>query len=138
MSTAMRPRVRVIGVCDEAIASDVEAGVFTLENMRYHARVEAFPHVRDLKVYLLLSYFRTGTYSGHVRFEQNRTDRVIRRERFAVHFDGSYELISLVLGFRRCVFSEAGGYTVYVEVENPSGIDWSVGDYPFVLFGPEG
>ena len=36
MSAADLPRVRTMVICDEAILSEIEAEVHTLENVRFH------------------------------------------------------------------------------------------------------
>src|SRR4051794_8769638 len=64
MSAALTPRVRVLAVCDEAITSEIEPNVLTLEGVRHGFGAESFPCLRALNVYLMLSYARGGTFDG--------------------------------------------------------------------------
>jgi hypothetical protein len=66
MSAALTPRVRQIVVCDDAVRSDIEDEVFTLEGVRHGFGAGSFPCVRALSVYLLLSYPRGGSFTGEV------------------------------------------------------------------------
>jgi hypothetical protein len=47
-AAALTPRVRFLTVCDEAIRSDIEDGVFTLEGVRYRIYGRSFPCLREL------------------------------------------------------------------------------------------
>ena len=51
---ALLPRVRRLAICDEASASDIEEGVYTLEGVRDGFEAESFPCLRSLNVYLTL------------------------------------------------------------------------------------
>ena len=46
MSAATVPRVRTIVICDEAILSEIEAEVYTLENVRIGVEMDSFPQLR--------------------------------------------------------------------------------------------
>jgi len=110
MSAPLVPRVRVIAVCDESLVSETEADVFTLENVRFDARVETFPHWHELSVYLLFSHYRAGDFSGSIQITQAATGRAIRYERFDVSFDGRHEYRALCVDLPRCIFPLPGYY----------------------------
>ena len=60
MSAADVPRVRTMVICDEAILSEIESEVYTLENERLHISAKTFPLLRWLSVYLVFSHYRMG------------------------------------------------------------------------------
>ena len=77
-AVALTPRVRILAVCDQALPSEIEDGVFTLEGVRQGFTVESFPCIRTLWVYLLLSYPRHGTFEGQVKRRHDRDEKNIR------------------------------------------------------------
>jgi len=121
MSAALVPRVITVAICDEAFASDVEANVLTLENVRHGVVAESIPHVHSLNVYLLMSHYRPGSFSGNVRLMQERPareggDRMVRYGRFEIAFDGRHEYQAVVVPLEACVLDRAGYYTAEVRL----------------------
>ena len=58
MSAADVPRVRTMVICDEAVSSEIETEVHTLENVRIGvSEVGSFPHLRRMDLYLVLSHY---------------------------------------------------------------------------------
>ena len=56
--------------------------MFTLEGVRQQFSAEAFPCVRGLNVYLLLSYPRSDTFEGDVQLIIEREDKEQEYGRF--------------------------------------------------------
>jgi hypothetical protein len=121
MSAAFVPRVRILAVCDEAVRSEIEDGVFTLEGMRQGFHSESFPCLRSLGVYLLLSYYRVGTFDGQVKMVHDRDEKVIRYAKFTASFGNGAEHVPLAIDLDNCVFPDAGAYTVQVEFWTEAG-----------------
>ena len=71
---AILPRIRTLVVCDQVLASDIEAGVFTLEGVRQHLEFASFPHVAALNLFLVLSSPRRGDWEGKVLLIDAATD----------------------------------------------------------------
>jgi hypothetical protein len=107
MSAALMPRVRILAVCDDAARSEIEAGVFTLESVRYRVHADAFPCLRSMVVYLLLSYPRTGRFKGriHVKAED---DKSVRLARFIVEFNEEAQPEALLVELSDCLFPAPG------------------------------
>jgi hypothetical protein len=129
-AAALTPRVRIMVVCDEAIASETESGVFTLEGVRQHLRAESFPCSRPLSLFLLLSSTRRGTYEGKILVIDDRTDRTIRYERFSAAFQKDNEILPFYVEVA-CEFPEPGQYTFQVWFSSKKGADVLKGEQPF-------
>jgi hypothetical protein len=130
-AAALTPRVRILGVCDEVIASDTEAGVFTLEGVRQHLLAVSFPWPARLGLFLLLSSARKGTYPGKVLVVNDSTDRVIRYVKFEARFEENNELLPLGLDLDDCEFPEPGPYTFQVWFTARDGQEVVKGEQPF-------
>src|SRR4051794_2638612 len=76
-SASLTPRVRLLAVCDRVRPSKTEADVFSLRGVRYQVVAEAFPHVRRLHVFLILSSPRRGRFPGYVKVIDDQHDRAI-------------------------------------------------------------
>jgi hypothetical protein len=101
---ALTPRVRFLTVCDEAVRSEIEEGVFTLEGVRYRIYARSFPCLRELSVYLLLSYPRQGRFEGTVRVRDEDEDKSIRIRKFVADFDDDTRLQAVDVDLGECVF----------------------------------
>ena len=86
MSAATVPRVRAMVICDEAVSSEIEAEVHTLENVRLRIEVDRFPHIRSLTVYLVFSHSRTGIFQGEIRLVRESSNKMTRFKKFTVEF----------------------------------------------------
>lgn len=113
-NVALTPRVRKIVVCDEAVRSEIEDQVFTLEGVRNGFGAEAFPCARSLGVYLLLSYPRGGRFSGEVRLIAPAVDKVVRISKFTADFDTTPYLQALTVEIAGCTFPTPGEYSLRV------------------------
>jgi hypothetical protein len=133
---AVTPRVRTIVICDDVSASVTEPDVFTLEGVRLQLLASAFPHSTDLCVYLLLSSARKGTYSGKIRIVNERTGKAIRYAKLLAQFDDDAELAPLSVEIGRCVFPEAGEYSLEVHFSTRDG-DALKGEHPFRVVADE-
>jgi hypothetical protein len=114
-AAAFTPRVRILVVCDEIVASEIEEGVFTLEGVRQGFSAGSFPCNRALGIYLLLSYPRRGHFDGQVKLVQETEERTIRFTKFTAAFDDHSGFHALVVEMGDCVFPEPGVYKVAVE-----------------------
>lgn len=120
-AAALTPRVRALVVCDDALASDIEVGVHTLEGTRLSFQASAFPCVRSLWVYLLLSYPRRGRFEGQVRLLDDRDAKVLRYAKFEARFTGSQYQVPLLVEMDHCNFPAAGSYTFEVHFSTRLG-----------------
>src|SRR5262245_5871169 len=120
-AAALTPRVRTIVVCDEAVRSEIEEDVFTLEGVREGFVAESVPCVRALNVYLLLSYPRGGRFEGEVKLVPAGQEKTIRISRFTADFGASPAANALTVDLGTCTFPEAGTYLVQVEFWTKSG-----------------
>jgi hypothetical protein len=136
-AAALTPRVRILVVCDEVIASDTEAGVFTLEGVRQHLLAASFPWPARLGLFLLLSSARKGTYQGKVVIVNESTDRVIRYVKLEARFDEDNEFFALGLQFGDCEFPEPGSYTFQVWFSARDGQEVMKGEHPFHVLSNE-
>src|SRR5262245_11159688 len=93
---ALTPRVRTIVVCDEAVQSEIEDQVFTLEGARQHFSAESFPCTRALAVYLLLTYPRGGSFPGEVKVVSDE-DKTIRVSKFEASFESESAWLALAV-----------------------------------------
>jgi hypothetical protein len=128
---AITPRVRTIVVFDEVSASSTEQGVFTLEGVRLHFYAESFPHRTPLKLYLLLSSARKGTYAGRVLIVNERNERTIRYVKFAPTFEQENELLVFILDLLVCEFPEAGQYRIEIHFSARSAGETLKGEHTF-------
>ena len=114
MSAADVPRVRTIVVCDEAILSEIEPEVHTLENVRLQIEVDRFPHLRWFCVYLIFSHFRTGPFQGEVRLIRESARADIRSTPFTVEFTPGTDRIAMYVEIGECRFPAVGDYAFQV------------------------
>jgi hypothetical protein len=121
MSAALTPRVRTIVVCDEAVRSEIEDQVFTLEGVRLGFGAESVPCARPVSVYLVLSYPRGGRFEGEVKLVPADEDKTIRITKFTADFDTSPGVQALVVELGNCTFPEPAVYSIQVLFWTPSG-----------------
>ncbi len=111
---AVVPRVRVMTICDHVEASETEANVFDLLDVRYELRVDSFPYTHpELWVYVLLSCARTGVFPGYLQILNDQTDKVIFLAKIRPQFDAPETLVPVCVPIR-CSFPQAGRYTFQV------------------------
>ncbi len=134
---AVTPRVRTIVICDDAVASPIEAGVFTLEGVRQHLGAASFPCRVTLSVFLLLSSARKGRYAGKVLIVNERNDRPIRYAKFDATFREDNELMPLNVPIEDCIFPEAGAYNFEVYFSARDGGEALKGEHPFTVLAQE-
>lgn len=113
-AAALTPRVRALVVCDEAFAHDTEQDAHTLEGTRPSFEATAFPCVRSLWVYLLLSYPRGGRFEGQVRLLDDREEKVIRYAKFSADLSAGEDLVPILVEVDNCSFPVPGSYTFQV------------------------
>src|SRR5262245_703541 len=113
-SAALTPRVSAIVLCDEIVRSEIEDDVFTLEGVRLDVGAETFPCVRELAVYLLLSYPRGGRFDGEVKVVPAGENKTIRIARFTADFNTSPGAQPQAVDLGNCTFPKAGAYTIEV------------------------
>lgn len=118
---ALTPRVRTLVVCDEAVASDIEDGVFALEGVRYGFGSEAFPCTRSFWIYLLLTYPRGGRFDGEVLMSPFAENRMLRIATFTADFDANPGVHALTVEFNNCTFPTPGSYLIQVRFWTSSG-----------------
>jgi len=106
-AAAQTPRVRAFVVCDEAVASETEADVHTLENVRTRVVVDSCPCMRPLNVYLQLSCYRAGRYRGMIRI-RDEGDDIIHQAAFLAHFTSGTPFECLYVELGDCEFPAAG------------------------------
>src|SRR5262249_1517635 len=133
---AVTPRVRALVICDKVSASRTEDRVFTLKGVRQHLEAASFPWRAALRVFLILSSPRKGTYPGTVLIVNERNDRRIRLPKFSPPFQEDNELLPLYVDLGDCVFPEAGRYNfeVYFAARDGEALK---GEHPFSVFSQE-
>src|SRR4051812_43763498 len=114
-AAALTPRVRILAVCDEAFASEIEHSVFTLEGVRHQVVARSFPWACTLSVYLLLTYPRQATFTGRVRLIDDEEGRVIRYGKFVADFDGDGQPDAQVVDLGECEFLAPKDSAIKVE-----------------------
>jgi hypothetical protein len=134
---ALTPRVRIMVICEEVIASDTEPGVFTLEGVRQFLSATSFPWPAPLSLFLLLSSARRGTYAGKVLMIHDATDRTIRYVKFEVEFQRNNEVLPVGVDLDRCEFPQPGGYTFQVWFAAKKGADALKAEQPFDVLQDE-
>ena len=134
---ALTPRVRFLTVCDEAVRSEIEEGVFTLEGVRYRIYARSFPCLRELSVYMLLSYPRQGRFEGMVRIIDDEEDKPIRIGKFVADFDEDTRLLAVDVDLGECVFPDSKVYWVRVEFFSQEGVNVLKHESPFSVLEEE-
>lgn len=132
---ALTPRVRIMVICDEVRKSKTEPDVFHLKGVRQRLEARSFPFVPDrLWLFLLLSNPRAGSFPGYVRVNNERTDRVVYYAHLEARpvFGPSGGLFAIGAPMR-CVFPDAGTYTVQVMFFQKEGSDALKGELPFLI-----
>jgi hypothetical protein len=135
-ASALTPRVRFLTVCDEAVRSEIEEGVFTLEGVRYRILARSFPCLRELSVYLLLSYPRKGKFEGMVRVIDEE-DKSIRIRQFVANFDEDTRLVAIDVDLGECVFPDPKEYWIRVEFLSQEGVNVLKHESPFSVLEEE-
>ncbi len=108
-AAALTPRVCILVVCDEAIPSESEDGVYTLEGVRQRVIAGKFPCPHHFDLFLLLSCPRRGSYAGWVRVVNHENAKTVRFEEFSALFPEDNGRLSLVVNVANCVFPALGG-----------------------------
>lgn len=134
---AVTPRVRTIVICDEAIPSQIEYGVFDLEGVRVQIHADSLPKRLPLNLFLLLSSPRKGNYAGKILIVNERTAKPLRFAKFAAVFQDDNDLLPVYVDLGGCVFPEAGlyGFEIYFSMRG-SG-EALKGEHPFVVLTDE-
>ncbi len=134
---ALTPRVRFLTVCDEAVRSEIEEGVFTLEGVRYRIYARSFPCLRELSVYMLLSYPRTGRFEGMVRVWDEEDNKTIRLRQFVADFDEDTRLAAYDVDLGECVFPDPKVYWIRIEFFSHEGVNVLKHESPFSILEEE-
>jgi hypothetical protein len=121
-------------MCDRVRKSKTEADVFDLKGVRQGLTADAFPHVAQVWLFLLLSSPRTGSFPGYIRVVNDRTDRVV----FHGHLNPrpAFDIENDVFPIRvpiRCTFPEVGSYSVQVWFFQAQGSDVLKAEMPFSI-----
>jgi hypothetical protein len=135
-ASAVTPRVRMIAICDDISASEIEDGVFNLEGVRRNLYAGFFPWRANLNVLLLLSSARRGRCPGTIKIVWDRDERVIRFVDFLTTFQGDNESLFVPVGIPNCVFPGPGYYTFQVSF-SARGDEALRGEQPFVVLSVE-
>jgi hypothetical protein len=120
-AAALTPRVRILAVCDEALPSEIEESVFTLEGVRQGFIAGSLPCIRALNVYLLLSYPRSGRFEGEVKLVLVDEDKTIRISKFTADFVAASSSLALAVDLGDCTFPKPGAYSVEIRFLTSSG-----------------
>jgi hypothetical protein len=136
-ASALTPRVRFLTVCDEAVRSEIEEGVFTLEGVRFRVYARSFPCLRELSVYLLLSYPRKGRFEGMVRVIDDEEDKPIRISKFVANFDEDTRLAAIDVDLGECVFPDPKEYWIRIEFLSHEGVNVLKHESPFSVLQEE-
>jgi hypothetical protein len=132
-AAVLTPRVRLITVCDRVRESNTEPGVYHLRGVRQGIVAQVIPFVAfQLRVFLVLSSHRPGSYPGYIRVLDDRTDKAIFFAHLSPHprFEGNDQTLAAVARLR-CSFPHAGRYTVQAWFYQVQGSDVLKGELPF-------
>src|SRR5438093_10911 len=102
-AAVLTPRVRLMTVCDRVRESNTEAGVYHLRGLRQRIAAQDFPFVAfRLRLFLVLSSHRPGTYPGYVRVMDNESDKAIFFAHLSPHprFEGNDQTVAAVARLR--------------------------------------
>ena len=132
-AAVLTPRVRLATVCDSVRESHTESGVYHLRGVRQRIVAPAFPFVAfRLRLFLVLSSHRPGTYPGYVRVIDEETDKAIFFAHLAPHLRFEVNDETLAAAARlRCSFPHGGRYTVQVWFYQEQGSDVLKAEAPF-------
>jgi len=111
---AITPRVQVMVICSEVIASEIESDVFTLEGVRQYLVSPTCPCVFRPYLFLVLSNARRGVFHGVAKIQDEGTNRVIRYGKFDVTFERDRERRPMYINLGACRFPEFGEYNFQV------------------------
>ena len=114
MSVATVPRVRTMVICDEAVSSEIEAEVHTLENVRLRIEADSYPHFRHFCVYLIFSHYEAGIFEGEVRFVRESSKATMDAQTFTLQFNPGIDRIAMYVETSECRFPASGEYTFQV------------------------
>ena len=115
-------------ICDEAVSSEIEAEVHTLENVRLRIEVDSFPHLRSLSVYLVFSHSRTGIFQGEIRLVRESSNKMTRFKKFTVEFTPGTDRIAMYVEMDECRFPAAGDYAFEVWFLDENSLSVQKGD----------
>ncbi len=115
-------------ICDEALLSEIESEVHTLENVRLHLWTDSYPLLRQLSVYLVLSHYRSGTYKGEIRLMREGARAKMEWQPFAVEFASGMDRIVLVVEMGECRFPASGDYAFEVWFFDEESLEVQKGD----------
>jgi hypothetical protein len=135
-AAALTPRVRAMVVCDAAIPSETEGGVYHLDGVRIQMTAGSLPYCRNLSVFLLLGSPRRGTYPAWVRIV-NSSGKAIRYKKFRAAFQQDNELLPLVVDIANCIFRMPGEHAFEVWFATIDGDAAQKGELPFFLHEDE-
>lgn len=137
MSAATVPRVRTMVICDEAVSSEIEAEVHTLENVRLRIEVDRLPHRRSFCVYLVFSHPREGFFAGEVRLICERTQKVTRFQKFYVEFTPGTDRVAMYIEMGECRLPAPGDYAFEVWFLDENSLAVQKGDERLEVYTSE-
>lgn len=136
-AVAFTPNVRSLVVCDEDVASEIEAEVFTLEGARHRVEIDTFPHQREVSVFLQLAYARGGSFNGSVRLVRVAPDRELRRVSLQITFSPGEQFIATTVSLGICTFPAPSLYHVQVWFWDHTGQEAQKAERPFFVVASE-
>jgi hypothetical protein len=131
--SSILPRVRTVVICDDVTTSSIEEDVFSLQNVRQQMVARSLPWRASLKLFLVLSCPRKGSYSGRIFIEHERRNKSIRLIRFVAQFDKENRTLPLYTEVRDCMFPEPGLYNFQIFFSVPEGPEVLKGEHPFIV-----
>lgn len=114
MSVATVPRVRTMVICDEAVSSEIEAEVHTLENVRLRIVADSYPHFRQFCIYLVFSHSQAGVFEGELRFVRESSKATMDSQAFTLEFNPGMDRIAMYVETGECRFPASGDYAFQV------------------------
>jgi hypothetical protein len=136
-AAALTPRVRIMAICDDVTASEIEEGVYTLEHVRQRVAAPSLPCNRNLRVYLLVTCPRRGRYEGAIAVATTESARLVRWAPFDVTFHEANDLLPVIVDVFNCSFPQAGAYMFEVWFTTRSGEAAQKGELPFFVVASE-
>jgi hypothetical protein len=134
-AVALTPRVRIMAICDDARERKIESGVYNLKGVRQSREADSLPFAsEELCLFLLLSSARAGRFPGYIRIVNDRNEKAVFHSNlnptpvFAADGDPFAAVAPI-----RCVFPEAGHYTVQLWFFQEDANDVLKGEMPFSI-----
>ena len=124
-------------ICDEALLSEIEAEVYTLENVRIGVDVDSFPHLKRMDLYLVLTHYHPGEFEGTIYLVRESSGMKTPLTNFPVEFTQEKPRQALYVHVGVCRFPACGGYRFEVWFADEDFEELQKGERRLEIYSPE-